>query len=145
MDRKKKFTDEEIQTILDPKNPSGGYSQGGLSHEDAEVYEMLMSHLEQQPEINIPRDFAINITASAIREKMKRDFARKVLLYLSVSLPLIIAGFLVIYFMAPDMLPKLVAFVGNNILAVTFSFAVLAVVQLLDNLLIRNKLKEAGQ
>jgi uncharacterized BrkB/YihY/UPF0761 family membrane protein len=62
-----------------------------------------------------------------------------------VSLPLIIAGFLVIYFMAPDMLPKLVAFVGNNILAVTFSFAVLAVVQLLDNLLIRNKLKEAGQ
>jgi len=145
MDHKRKLTDEEIQTILDPKNNSGEYSQSGLAHEDTEVYEMLMSNLGQQPEIDIPQDFVINIIDKAIRKKVRRDFFRKILLYVFVSFPLIIAGFLVIYFMAPDMLTGLVTFLKNNLALVIFSLIMLTIIQLLDNLLIRNRLKEAGK
>ena len=103
MSDRNKLTDEKIQQIVDPKNLSSEKTDILLLSEDAELYSMLMENLNMEPSIAIPEKFALQTTTLAIRRKMIRDFLWNVVLFLSVSIPLITISLTVVYFMGQNM------------------------------------------
>ena len=141
MSDRNKLTDEKIQQIVDPKNLSSEKAEIRLLSEDAELYSMLMENLNMEPSIAIPEKFALQTTTLAIRRKMIRDFLWNVVLFLSVSIPLITISLTVVYFMGQNMFWEFKNIIAQEIEYILFAAIGFITIQLIDKLLIQNKLE----
>ena len=141
MSDRNKLTDEKIQKIVDPKNLSSEKAEIRLLSEDAELYSMLMENLNMEPSISIPEKFALQTATLAIRRKMIRDFLWNVALFLSVSIPLITISLAVVYFMGQNMFWEFKNILVQEIEYILFAAIGFITIQLIDKLLIQNKLE----
>lgn len=143
MDNQNKLTDEEIQQLMDSKSFSQEKSTIGAINDDAYIYDLLMKNLDVEPSITIPKEFEKSTLGLAIRRKIFKDLYWKMLLYISISIPLIAISFAIIYFMGKSLFWEYVQLIGQNSIYILFTGTILIIIQLLDKLLIQNKLNQA--
>jgi hypothetical protein len=141
MNYHKKLTDEEIQQLMDTKIPSEKpdlpYLEG-----DAEMYKVLMEYLDKEPSIHIPEGFAEKTTHIAHKRKEIRDMMRNVVLILSVSIPIIAISLSAVYFMGEGIFWEFINLINSGSKYILFGAIGIVTIQILDKVLIQDKLKE---
>lgn len=137
-----KLTDSEIQQIMDSKTPSPDKSEIKLINEDAYLYDILIKNLETKPSVIIPDDFAEKTRALAFRRKTFRDMIWEVVVFLSVSIPLIAVCLSVVYFLGQDILWEIIDILKSGGTYILFVIIGIVSIQLLDKALIQNKLRQ---
>ncbi len=142
MNQQKKMTDEEIQQMMDTKSISDEKSEIHFANEDAELYEMLMKNLDQEPSFVIPDKFVAKTIKLAFRRKMVKDILWNAILFFSVSVPLISIILSVVYFMGRDWFWKFINIMESEGRYFLFAAIGLIFIQLLDKLLIQSKLSQ---
>ena len=142
MNHYNKLTDEEIQHLMDRKNSSSEKPSLTYFDKDAELYEALMKSLDTEPSIYIPADFAAKTIQIASRRKAFRDMIWNAILILSVSVPIITLSLSVIYFMGENIFWELVTSFKSGSKYILFAAIGISLIQILDKVLIQNKLKE---
>lgn len=143
MKKHKDLIDQEIQEALDGR--IGPLRKHEFSmHENAELYNSLFQLLDEKPEIHFDDDFSQTIIDVAHKRKRIREILWKVLLYTLVSIPLIAVSILVVIAMDPGIFWNMVESLKYNANYLLFGSLVFATIQILDMLLIKKKIPDAG-
>lgn len=142
MPHQHKLTDEEIQQMIDPKCTSHEKSEIHFTNEDADLYDILMKNLDQEPSIVIPNNFVEKTTALATRSKMIRELLWKTILFISVSVPLCAIIIAVVYFMGGDWFWQFIDILESEGSYFLFAATGIIFIQILDKLLIQSKLRQ---
>lgn len=142
MNHQNKLTDEEIQKMMDTKSTSYQKSEIHFANEDAELYEMLMKNLDQEPSFVIPDKFVAKTIKLAFRRKMVKDILWNAILFFSVSVPLISIILSVVYFMGRDWFWKFIEIMENEGRYFLFAAIGLIFIQVLDKVLIQSKFRQ---
>ena len=142
MNNRNKLTDEEIQQIMDTKTSSAEKSEIRFINEDAELYDTLMYNLDLEPSIDIPDEFAEKTAILAFRRKLVRDIMWKVIIFLSVSVPLITISLSVVYFMGQNMFWEFIHILESEGRYIVFAIIGLILIQLLDKTLVQTKFRK---
>jgi ABC-type bacteriocin/lantibiotic exporter with double-glycine peptidase domain len=143
MKKNKAIIDQEIQEALDGRISPHGERDFSM-YEDAELYKSLFQSLDDKPEVHFDDDFTKTIVELAHKRKRIREVLWKVALYTLVSIPLTAVSILVVIAMDPDVFWQVVESLKYNINYLLFGGIVFAAIQILDMLLIKKKLPDAG-
>jgi hypothetical protein len=128
--------------MMDTKSASYEKSEMHFTNEDADLYEILMKNLDQEPSFVLPDKFGEKTIKLAFRRKMVRDILWNAILFCFVSVPLISIILSVVYFMGRDWFWKFIEIMESEGRYFLFAAIGLIFIQLLDKLLIQSKFRQ---
>ncbi|MCG8309646.1 MAG: hypothetical protein MI975_19785 [Cytophagales bacterium] len=142
MKKRNKYSDEEIQKAIGDPMSSLEKNELILLNEDAKLYENLFKNLEEEPAISISEDFAKTTIEIAHKRKHLKDIFRKISLHIAVAIPLIALSLTAIFSIGREFFWNIVEVFKGNLAYFLFGMAIFSLIQILDDKLIRSKLKQ---
>lgn len=139
--KKNRFNqDWKIQELLDRGTNSYESKEFLGLHEDTELYRELFDSLEDEPELYLDTNFSKNIIEISYRKKRMKDTLWKISLYAVVSFFLISVSIVAVLAIEPDMFWNAIDNLKISIAYLLLGIGIFTIIQILDKVLIRNRL-----
>jgi hypothetical protein len=117
----------------------GDNLEAGSLSDDEQDYVKVFDALREEPEINIPHDFAEIVTKKAVQRKRINDFLRNTMLIGLISAILILFTAMVLMFISRDLIVNIWTMISPFKIPILFSLMVFLAIQAVDRIYIPRK------
>jgi len=120
---------------------TGSSGSKGLPTSDEQAYHRVFDALREEPEVDIPIDFAQVVTSKAIRRKKVYDFFRNSMFIGTICALLIFATSIVLYLISDDLLLNIWLLLTGFKSYILFGISIVFVIQAIDKMLITREIE----